>query len=209
MRGPFAPLWRAFPFVLGLSLLTACAVPQPQRIAIQQEDSVVGFTGNDSMVTAHYRLLPPGRSLLNHEVLVVGGVAFEYSELMPGWFFTHGGRNQESIDLVEDWKNQAEFSKRDLKVAVNDVKEGQNQYGPFYFAVKDGPKGTCGYVRQVLGNAVANGLLATGDQRVFVLGCWQLPTGGAAEMESFFRDIMARYRIDGGALNKSRALKSG
>lgn len=188
--------------------MAACTVPQPQRIPITQENSVIAFVGEDRMVTARFRFVLPERSHLNHELAVLYDSVIEYTELLPGWLYTRGGLREEGHDLIEGWSRQKLIQARELTVTMADVKEASNQYGPYFFVVKDGPKGTCGYARQVFGIKSGEGVSATGSQRLFLQGCWNLPTGGAVEYEKFIRDAMSRVRIDP-ALNQSRAAKSG
>jgi hypothetical protein len=173
-----------------------------KRVPIPLENSRVGFVGDDSFVTARFARQPTAKNHLWNEDLTFNDGLIQYGELVPNFFYTHGGKYQESRDLIAEWNKQKPFVDKGLTLVPDEIREGANNYGPYFFVVKSNDKGACGYARQVLGERMD---AMYGNKRVNVMGCMIPRRGTAQDFEKFLIDVMSRIRLDEGVINKAKA----
>ena len=191
-----------FLLMVGLSISPDAAAQSSKRVPIPLQNSRVGFIGDESFVVGRFAWQPAAKNhLWNEDLTLVDGL-IQYGELVPNYFYTHGGRYEESRDLIADWNKQKPFIDKGLTVVPDDVRQGSNNYGPYFFVVKSNDKGACGYARQVLGNREG---AMYGNKRVNVMGCMVPKRGTAQDFEKFLIDEMTRVRLDEGEINKTKA----
>lgn len=194
-------------FAVGL-IATALACPfeglaQTQnRIPIPLANSRVSFIGDDSFITARFSRQPAKNHWWNEDLTLNDGL-IQYGELQPNFFYTHGGKYQESRDMIAEWNKQKPIVDKGLTVTPDDVRQGANYHGPYFFVIKSNEKGTCGYARQVLGERTD---AMYGNKRVNMMGCMVPARGTAQDYEKFLIDVMTRIRLDEGAINKAKAM---
>ncbi|MCD6075188.1 MAG: hypothetical protein K0Q70_2071, partial [Rhodospirillales bacterium] len=144
------------------------------RVPIPLQNSRVGFVGDDSFVNGRFSWQPAVKNHLWNEDLTLTDGFIQYGELVDNFFYTHGGRHEESRDLIADWNKQKSIVDKGLTVVPDDIRQGSNYHGPYFFVVKSNDKGACGYARQVLGERAG---AMYGNKRVNVIGC-MLPKRG-------------------------------
>lgn len=185
--------------LLGINVADA---QERKRLPIPLQNSRIGFVGDDSFVTGRFAWQPAAKNhLWNEDLTLIDGFV-QYGELIPNFFYTHGGRYQESRDLIAEWNKQKPFVDKGLSVVPDEVRQGSNYHGPYFFVVKSNDKGACGYARQVLGDR-ADAMY--GNKRVNVMGCMLPKRGTAQDFENFLIDVMTRIRLDEGVINKAKA----
>jgi hypothetical protein len=197
-----APFLVAFGIMLGA--FDCGAAEQYTAVPIPLENSRVGFIGDDAFITARLAYTPRHPSYLWRERLTFAGGVILLAELMPGRIFTQEGKWAESQAMIAEWKGEQYLTGKGLSITTDDVRQGSNRYGTYYYAIKENQNGKCGSVKQVFGYQ-SNDAGPQGNKRFNLLSCW-VPANGAKEnYEAFLLDIMTRIRADEGEINKAKA----
>ncbi len=206
MKQHFASIMTAFVVIAVLFTGFDSHAQSRKRVPIEYQNSEVSFTGDDRFIARRFAWEPFSSDYIWQENLQFNNGFVSYAQLVPGYFFT--GQNAGKDSFVDTFNGSRWIARRGVSVTEQDVKEGSNNDGDYYYATKSNGDKACGLAKIFTGDTNADGgMVAVGTMVASVYICWESYNGTVSEMETALIDIMSRMRLDEGKLNKARAAR--
>ena len=206
MKQHFGSIMTAFVVIVVLFTSFDSYAQSRKRVPIEYQNSEISFAGDDRFITRRFAWEPLRSGNIWQENLQFRNGFISYSELDPGYYYT--GQNAGKDSFVDTFNSSSWIGRRNVKISEQDVKEGSNDDGDFYYATKGNGNQACGLAKIFAGTTnITGGGISVGNKVAGVYICWETDNGTVSEMENFLIDIMSRMRLDEGKLNKARAAR--